>query len=67
MRRLCLALLVCLVVSASAAAAPFVESEDLTPSTMPVRGGTLYMVLSGSPQSFLFYGSLDNNAYTVIV
>jgi len=66
MRRLCLALLVCLVVSASAAAAPFVESEDLTPSTMPVRGGTLYMVLSGSPQSFLFYGSLDNNAYTVI-
>jgi len=47
-------------------AAPFVVPEDLTPSEEPVIGGTLYLALSGSPQSFLFYGTLDNNAYTVI-
>jgi len=66
MKRLLLALLVCVVLAASAAAAPFVETEDLTPATKPVIGGTLYLALTASPQSFLFYGSLDNNAYTVI-
>lgn len=66
MRRLLLALLVCVVLTASAAAAPFVETDDLTPSAKPVIGGTLYLALTASPQSFLFYGSLDNNAYTVI-
>ena len=66
MRRFGLAVLVCLVLAASVTAAPFVEGEDLTPSAKPVRGGTLYLALTASPQSFLFYGSLDNNAYTVI-
>jgi peptide/nickel transport system substrate-binding protein len=47
-------------------AAPYVEKEDLTPSTKPVLGGTLHLSLAASPQSFLFYGTLDNNAYTVI-
>ncbi len=66
MRRLGLAVLLCLLLAVSATAAPFVEGEDLTPATKPVRGGTLYLALTASPQSFLFYGSLDNNAYTVI-
>jgi len=66
MRRLGLAVLLCLLLAVTATAAPFVEGEDLTPATKPVRGGTLYLALTASPQSFLFYGSLDNNAYTVI-
>ncbi|MCR4403587.1 MAG: ABC transporter substrate-binding protein [Firmicutes bacterium] len=67
MRRLWLAVLVCVaLMTASAMAAPYVEQEDLTPSTKPVRGGTLRLALPASPQSFLFYGALDNNAYTVI-
>ena len=66
MRRLWLGTLVCVLLSLTLNAAPFVVPEDLTPSEEPVIGGTLYLALSGSPQSFLFYGTLDNNAYTVI-
>jgi peptide/nickel transport system substrate-binding protein len=66
MRRLWLGTLVCVLLSLILNAAPFVVPEDLTPSEEPVIGGTLYLALSGSPQSFLFYGTLDNNAYTVI-
>ena len=66
MRRLWLALLLCVILATSVTAAPFVEGEDLTPSAKPVRGGTLCLALTASPQSFLFYGSLDNNSYTVI-
>lgn len=66
MRRLWLGTLICVLLSLTLNAAPFVVPEDLTPSEEPVIGGTLYLALSGSPQSFLFYGTLDNNAYTVI-
>ncbi|HHY33087.1 MAG TPA: ABC transporter substrate-binding protein [Firmicutes bacterium] len=67
MRRLWLVVLACvLLMSASVLAAPYVEQEDLTPSAKPIRGGTLRLALPASPQSFLFYGALDNNAYTVI-
>ena len=47
-------------------AAPFVEDSLLTPDPNPKMGGTLYLALTGSPQSFNFYGTLDNNAYTVV-
>ncbi|MGE5549476.1 MAG: ABC transporter substrate-binding protein [Bacteroidota bacterium] len=66
MRRLWLVVLVCLLMTTSVLAAPFVEKEDLTPSTKPVRGSTLHLALPASPQSFLLYGALDNNAYTII-
>lgn len=66
MKRLWLASLVCVLLTMSVVAAPFVEHEDLTPATNPVLGGTLSLLLTDSPQSFLFYGTLDNNAYTVI-
>ncbi len=46
-------------------AAPFVEDTLLTPDKNPKMGGTLYLALTGAPQSFNFYGTLDNNAYTV--
>ncbi len=46
-------------------AAPFVEDEMLTPNSNPKMGGTLYLALSGAPQSFNFYGTLDSNAYSV--
>jgi len=46
-------------------AAPFVEDSLLTPDPNPRMGGTLYLALTGSPQSFNFYGTLDNNAYSV--
>jgi len=65
-RRLWLVVVLCLLMTTPALAAPYVEKEDLTPSTKPVRGGTLRLALPASPQSFLFYGALDNNAYTVI-
>lgn len=65
MKRFWLAILVCLL-SLTILAAPFIEQEDLTPSEKPILGGTLYLALTASPQSFLFYGTLDNNAYTVI-
>lgn len=65
MKRFWLAILVCLL-SLTILAAPFIEQEDLTPSEKPFLGGTLYLALTASPQSFLFYGTLDNNAYTVI-
>ncbi len=67
MRRLSLVLVACLLLMAtSVLAAPYVEQEDLTPLTNPNRGGTLRLALPASPQSFLFYGTLDGNAYTVI-
>lgn len=46
-------------------AAPFVEDSLLTPDPNPSTGGTLYLALTGSPQSFNFYGTLDSNAYSV--
>jgi len=46
-------------------AAPFVEDSMLTPDPNPRMGGTLYLALTGSPQSFNFYGTLDSNAYSV--
>lgn len=66
MRRVWLGVLVCVLLALTAVAAPYVVQEDLTPSENPVSGGTLYLSLTASPQSFLFYGTLDNNAYTVI-
>ena len=66
MKRLWLVSLVCVLLTMSVVAAPFVENEDLTSATNPVLGGTLSLLLTDSPQSFLFYGTLDNNAYTVI-
>jgi len=44
---------------------PFVEDSLLTPDPNPSTGGTLYLALTGSPQSFNFYGTLDSNAYSV--
>jgi peptide/nickel transport system substrate-binding protein len=56
-----------LVILATAlVAAPFVEDVLLTPSTNPRTGGRLYMTLDTAPQSFNFYGTLDNAAYTVM-
>ncbi len=57
---------VCLLVALVAFATDFkVVDPMFTPEPKPNKGGTLTLRLSGSPQSWLFYGSLDNNAYTV--
>ncbi len=65
MRRIFLLVLAVLFTTMSMAA-PFVEDTLLTPDPNPKMGGTLYLALTGSPQSFNFYGTLDNNAYTVV-
>ena len=58
---------VCLLVALVAFATDFkVVDPMFTPEPKPNKGGTLTLRLSGSPQSWLFYGSLDNNAYTVV-
>jgi peptide/nickel transport system substrate-binding protein len=44
---------------------PKVMADYFTPDAAK-RGGTLSLRLAGSPQSWLFYGVIDNNAYTVI-
>ncbi|MDP3178892.1 MAG: hypothetical protein Q8M76_13380, partial [Spirochaetaceae bacterium] len=41
---------------------PKVMADYFTPDVAK-RGGTLTLRLSGSPQSWLFYGVIDNNAY----
>ena len=46
-------------------AAPFVEDSVLTAQGSK-NGGTLRLALPSAPQSFNFYGVLDNSAYTVI-
>ena len=48
----------------SAFSAPVVVDELLTPEK-PEMGGTLYLSVSDSPQTFNFYGSLDPVCYTV--
>lgn len=45
---------------------PKVVADYFTADKAPNRGGTLTLRLAGSPQSWLFYGVIDNNAYTVI-
>lgn len=65
MRRIFLVIFTIFCVGVSLAA-PLVEDAMLTPDKDPKMGGTLYLALSGAPQSFNFYGTLDNNAYTVI-
>jgi len=45
---------------------PKVVAAMLTDSKTPNRGGTLTLRIPGSPQSWNFYGVIDNNAYTVI-
>ncbi|PZC51634.1 MULTISPECIES: ABC transporter substrate-binding protein [unclassified Mesotoga] len=65
MRRIFL-LVLAVLFTAMSMAAPFVEDTLLTPDPNPKMGGTLYLALTGSPQSFNFYGTLDNNAYTVV-
>ncbi|HNR79061.1 MAG TPA: ABC transporter substrate-binding protein, partial [Mesotoga infera] len=64
MKRIFLVILVSLC-AVMVFAAPFVEDTLLTPDKNPKMGGTLYLALTGAPQSFNFYGTLDNNAYTV--
>ncbi|HPI16541.1 MAG: ABC transporter substrate-binding protein [Thermotogaceae bacterium] len=64
MKRILLVILVSLC-AVMVLAAPFVEDTLLTPDKNPKMGGTLYLALTGAPQSFNFYGTLDNNAYTV--
>ena len=59
-------LILAVLFTAMLMAAPFVEDTLLTPDPNPKMGGTLYLALTGSPQSFNFYGTLDNNAYTVV-
>jgi len=59
-------LVLAVLFTAMSMAAPFVEDTLLTPDPNPKMGGTLYLALTGSPQSFNFYGTLDNNAYTVV-
>jgi peptide/nickel transport system substrate-binding protein len=43
-----------------------VVASFLTNDKAPNRGGTLTLRIPGSPQSWNFYGVIDNNAYTVI-
>ena len=64
MRRIFL-LVLAVLFTAMLMAAPFVEDSMLTPDPNPRMGGTLYLALTGSPQSFNFYGTLDSNAYSV--
>ncbi|MGD9908346.1 MAG: ABC transporter substrate-binding protein [Mesotoga sp.] len=64
MRRIFL-LVLAVLFTAMLMAAPFVEDSLLTPDPNPRMGGTLYLALTGSPQSFNFYGTLDSNAYSV--
>ncbi|HDP78657.1 MAG TPA: ABC transporter substrate-binding protein [Mesotoga infera] len=64
MRRIFL-LVLAVLFTAMLMAAPFVEDSLLTPDPNPSTGGTLYLALTGSPQSFNFYGTLDSNAYSV--
>lgn len=64
MRRIFL-LVLAVLFTAMLMAAPFVEDSLLTPDPNPRTGGTLYLALTGSPQSFNFYGTLDSNAYSV--
>jgi peptide/nickel transport system substrate-binding protein len=45
---------------------PKVVASFLTADKNPNRGGTLTLRIAGSPQSWNFYGVIDNNAYTVI-
>jgi len=58
-------LVLAILFTAMLMAAPFVEDSLLTPDPNPSTGGTLYLALTGSPQSFNFYGTLDSNAYSV--
>lgn len=64
MRRIFL-LVLAVLFTAMLMADPFVEDSLLTPDPNPSTGGTLYLALTGSPQSFNFYGTLDSNAYSV--
>ncbi len=56
---------------ASAAKLPVLTPEPktvaafLTPDAAPNRGGTVTLRLPGSPQSFNYYGVIDNNAYAI--
>ncbi|MFZ2635900.1 MAG: ABC transporter substrate-binding protein [Rectinemataceae bacterium] len=45
---------------------PKTVAAFLTEDKAPNRGGTLTLRIAGSPQSWNFYGVIDNNAYTVI-
>ncbi|HOO34137.1 MAG TPA: ABC transporter substrate-binding protein [Thermotogota bacterium] len=63
MKKLVILFVLSLVVL-SAFAAPAVVDELLTPE-QPTLGGTLYLSVASSPQSFNFYGTLDGVAYTI--
>jgi peptide/nickel transport system substrate-binding protein len=45
---------------------PKVVADFLAPDPAPTRGGTIGLRIPGSPQSFNYYGVIDNNAYTVL-
>ncbi len=45
---------------------PKVIADYFTADKTPNRGGPLTLRLAGSPQSWLFYGVIDNASYTVI-
>lgn len=49
-----------------ASSEPKVVADYFTADKAPKKGGTLTLRLAGAPQSWLFYGVIDNNAYTVI-
>ncbi len=59
-----IALFVLSMVVLMAFAAPAIVDELLTPE-QPNLGGTMYLSVASSPQSFNFYGTLDGVAYTV--
>jgi len=64
MKKLVLLLMVLLVSMVAFSMNYEVVDEMLTPE-QPELGGTLYLSVASSPQSFNFYGTLDGVAYTV--
>jgi peptide/nickel transport system substrate-binding protein len=64
MRKLSL-LLGVLLISNCLFAKDFIVKDFLTPDPNPKIGGTVRTILIGAPQSFNFYGTLDNNAYRI--
>ena len=54
-----------LLIANCLSAKDFVVKDFLTPDKNPKMGGTVRAILIGAPQSFNFYGTLDNNAYKI--